>query len=130
MQTVRRFGYRLLLLVTAVALATGVTAVPAFADSPTRYVSCEAGEWRQVHAMAFHGGTYRYEVPNGGWVDWRWFAATLPPFWAGRFIYSADIWTPPSFYTSLEFHCERSSVVAITWLDDQAPRGHAGYEGG
>jgi hypothetical protein len=59
---------------------------------------------------------YRYRVADGVYVKWRWFSAGVHPYWEGSFTTWADIWTPPSWYTSVEFLCSRSSTVAITPL--------------
>ncbi|MFI6503058.1 hypothetical protein [Nonomuraea typhae] len=55
-------------------------------------------------------------VPSGGFVRWRFFSGGVPPYWEGSFTGSADIWTPPSPYTSVELLCSGNSEVQITGL--------------
>ncbi|MFC4531292.1 hypothetical protein [Sphaerisporangium dianthi] len=95
------------------ATAPGTASAVAFAGS-----FCYAGQWTQVHwyVNPFWPMTYRYTVPSGGYVRWRFFSGGVPPYWEGGFSGSTDIWTPPSPYTSIEFLCVGDSNVTITGL--------------
>jgi len=101
----------------ATADQAAAVAAPASAAVLTES-SCFPGVWTQVHwyVIPFWIANYRYQVNPGVNVSWRWFSAGIPPYWEGSFTTSGDIWTPPSWYTSVEFMCSSPSQVSITPL--------------
>ncbi|MCG5217902.1 hypothetical protein [Streptosporangium sp. KLBMP 9127] len=112
-------------LLTAATLAVGASAAPAQAASALGASTssaassfCFANQWTQVHwyINPFWPVSYRYHVPGGGLVRWRWFSGGVPPYWENSFTGTGDIWTPPSPYTSVEFNCSNNSDVFINGL--------------
>ncbi|MFC7616083.1 tetratricopeptide repeat protein [Actinokineospora soli] len=100
----------------AAASAEGRTAGEhAAAGQASALSTCVPGVWTQVHwyVTPFWVANYRYTVAPGVFVKWRWFSGGVPPYWEGSFTTSGDIWTPPSWYTSVEFMCSSPTSVVI-----------------
>ncbi|MEU4768073.1 hypothetical protein AB0H12_32970 [Actinosynnema sp. NPDC023794] len=87
-------------------------------DTVSTMSTCVPGAWTQVHwyITPMWVANYRYRVADGVHVKWRWFSGGVPPYWEGSFTTSGDIWTPPSWYTSVEFMCSSPTSVVITPL--------------
>ena len=77
-------------------------------------IFCPAGRWTQVEWFTgTFGLTKRYIVTPGVSVQWRYFSAGIPPYWANSFVGSACITLPAGVYTSLEFN--PSTDVTVTF---------------
>jgi hypothetical protein len=79
---------------------------------------CSRDRWTQVHwyVHPFWPSSYRYTVSSGVRVDWRWFSSEPPFYWEGNFTSQGDIWSPPAWYTSVEFRCSPDSPVWVRGL--------------
>lgn len=79
---------------------------------------CSPGQYTQVHGYVhpFWAGNYRYTVNDGVVVNWRYYSSSVPFYWQNSFVTQGDIWSPPAWYTSVEFMCSSNSPVWIAPL--------------
>lgn len=119
-----RFRTPVRVALAALATLFALSAPPAAAaaspasDTVSAMSTCVPGAWTQVHwyITPMWVANYRYRVADGVHVKWRWFSGGVPPYWEGSFTTSGDIWTPPSWFTSVEFMCSSPTSVVITPL--------------
>ncbi len=79
---------------------------------------CSPGQWTQVfwHVHPAWPEKYRFQVYNDVQVNWRRFSTDPSFYWEGSFTTQGEIWSPPSWYTSIEFMCSTNSPVWVTPL--------------
>lgn len=75
---------------------------------------CPAGRWTQIEWYVGTLWLTKLYDAGGVHVDWRFFAAGIPPYWGGSFTGAAEISLPPSAYTSLELKPATDVTVRIT----------------